>query len=577
MTSRRARSALAHLLMRLSLWATSLRTRLRIARMAKRPMAWQLALLKRMLQDNRGTTFGHMHGFGSICDHAGFAQAIPIADYEQLREYIEAEIQNGEAALTAAPPLRYVRTSGTTGKAKDVPLTTAHLAALRRIHRMAVASQYRTCPEGFAGGILAIVSPADEGQLENGKAVGAASGVVAGNTPPLLRDKFVLPGAVLTINDSKVKYLLILRLALARPDITYVGTANPSTLLTMMHLYREYEDELIADISTGTFFLDQALTPPVRASLHAHLFAAPERAKQIQSLRATSPNVRLIDLLPSLKLVVTWTCASAGVAIAALRRELGDQVRILELGYVSSEFRGTITIGKRAGSGFPTLDTHFFEFVERDVWDNRDKTPLQSTDILTLDRLRKGVEYTLIVTTPSGLYRYFINDLVRVRGFLRNTPLLQFVQKGKGVTSITGEKLYEAQVLEAVQGVMRDAGQSMRFMMMLADEEASRYCLYIERDATENETAAGIAVDVLAERIDTKMQLLNIEYHAKRESGRLLSLQAAWLAPDTLDNYRQHCVARGQREGQFKTIALAYKRNFGFDLDACCLTSCSLD
>lgn len=82
---------------------------------------------------------------------------------------------------------------------------------------------------------------------------------------------------------------------------------------------------------------------------------------------------------------------------------------------------------------------------------------------------------------------------------------------------------------------------------------------------------------MLAERIDTKMQLLNIEYHAKRESGRLLSLQAAWLAPDTFDNYRQHCVARGQREGQFKTIALAYKRNFGFDLDACCLTSCSLD
>ena len=58
--------------------------------------------------------------------------------------------------------------------------------------------------------------------------------------------------------------------------------------------------------------------------------------------------------------------------------------------------------------------------------------------------LRKGVDYYVIVTTAAGLYRYFINDLVQVTGFLHATPLFRFMQKGKGVTNITGEKLYES-------------------------------------------------------------------------------------------------------------------------------------
>lgn len=49
----------------------------------------------------------------------------------------------------------------------------------------------------------------------------------------------------------------------------------------------------------------------------------------------------------------------------------------------------------------------------------------------------------MIVTTDAGLYRYFMNDLIEVTGRFHATPTIQFVQKGSGVTSIAGEKLYE--------------------------------------------------------------------------------------------------------------------------------------
>ncbi|MGZ5170715.1 MAG: GH3 family domain-containing protein, partial [Burkholderiales bacterium] len=452
------RSALANALVKLRLRLDLLIGGRRIAALSKDPMKVQRAVLARIVSANAGTTFGQRHEFGRISSIGDYMQRVPINEYEALRPYIDAEIERNERGLTAEPPERYARTSGTTGRPKDVPLNPTHLRALRGIQATSVAFQYRSCPEAFEGAILVIVSPPSEGLMPNGKPYGSASGMVAGNTPAVVQEKFVLPAAVLTISDSRLKYLTILRLALARPDVTYLGSANPTTLLTLAKLYREYETQLLDDLRTGSFFCTHEIPKDVMRAIRSRLEPYPTRAAALERVRREHGQVRISDLWPKLRLVVTWTCASAGIAVDALRRELGPHTRILELGYVSSEFRGTITLGRQRGMGLPTLDTHFFEFAERDAWDRGERT------CLTLDQLRKGADYYVIVTTPSGLYRYFFNDVVRVSGFLHRTPLLQFRQKGKGVTNITGEKLYEAQVLAAVRAIMDEAQCAARFV-----------------------------------------------------------------------------------------------------------------
>jgi sterol desaturase/sphingolipid hydroxylase (fatty acid hydroxylase superfamily) len=522
------------------------------------PMRVQRALLARMLHENRNTSFGRQFGFAQMAGYEDFAKRVPVMEFEALRPFIEAEIERGEKALTAEPPVRYMRTSGTTGKAKDIPLTAWHLATLRRIQRTSVAYQHHTCPEAFAGSIVAIVSPADEGVLPNGKPFGSASGIVAGNTPRSVLEKFAVPAAVMTVSDSRVKYLLVLRLALARRDATYLGSANSTTLLALIKLYRENAPALIEDLRRGTFFLEEKVPEKVRSVIRPRLRADPERAAELERIHSNGTTARICDLWPDLRLVVTWTCASAGITVDALKRELAPRTRIHELGYISSEFRGTITLGRRAGSGLPTFNAHFFEFVERDRWDRGEP------EYLTLDGIRKGRDYYIIVTTQSGLYRYFINDLVRVTGRLHGTPLLKFLQKGKGVTNITGEKLYEAQVLSAVRGAMAEAGRDPRFIMMLADEEARSYYLYVEADA-----GPGLDATWLAQSVDARLKDLNVEYKAKRDSERLGAPAATLLAPDTSEAYKRFCVKHGQREGQFKMTALAYRKSFAFDLDAC--------
>jgi len=555
---RRLRAWVADLAIGATMRWTRLRGFARIAAAAHEPMRAQHALLVHLLRANRDTTFGREHGFADIHDYDEFVAHVPVADYEDLRPYVESGIRRGEAALTAETPIGYLRTSGTTGEPKDVPLVASHLDALRRIQRLAVACQHRVCPAAFAGSILAITSPAVEGTLSNGKHYGSASGIVAGCTPAVVREKFVLPAEVLEIRDSRLKYLVIARLALARRDISFLGVANPSTPLALMRCCREHATALMADLADGGFFLSAQLPEAVSRVLAGHLTPQPERAREIEALLACGEALRIADLWPDLRLVVCWTCAGAGIAARALRAELSPATRVLELGYVSSEFRGTVTIGRQAGSGLPTFDSHFFEFVERDRWDRGEP------EFLTLDRVRKGLEYYVIVTTPSGLYRYFINDLVRVTGFLRRMPLLRFVQKGKGVTSITGEKLYESQVLAAVRRVMEDAGRAVRFVMMLADEQTHAYRLYVEPDEGPRPSA-----EELARQVDRQLQSLNVEFHAKRESARLAPLSAAWLAAGTEEAVKAFAVGRGQREGQFKVVALAYRSGFDFDLDAC--------
>lgn len=551
-----ARRRLANILVRLRLWSTLLVQGWRIAHAVRDPMAIQRALLVRILHENRDSAFGREHAFAETRSYEAFVRNVPVSDYEALRPYIEAEINHGEPALTHTPPARYVRTSGSTGKPKDVPLTTEHLDALRRIHETAVAFQYRSCPDAFAGSILAIVSPSCEGVLASGKPFGAASGIVAGDTPAPVKEKFVLPAEVFAIADSRLKYLLILRLALAQRDITYVGTANATTLLALISLYRKHYRDLIEDVRRGTFFFAAELPASLLASIRSRLYACPERADELTGLHVRWPEPRIADLWPDVRLVVTWTCASAGTAVSALRRELAPRTRVLELGYVASEFRATITLGRRAGAGLPTFDTHFFEFVERDCWDRGE------AQFITLDRIRKGRDYYIVVTTLSGLYRYFINDLVRVTGFLHRTPLLRFVQKGKGVTSITGEKLYECQVVDAVNAAVTETGRALRFVVMLADEEAGAYRLYIESDPGPRPPAGA-----LGHAVDEKLARLNLEYRAKRESERLGPVDAHWLHDQAGDAYKQFCVSRGQREGQYKPVALAYCRDVGFDFD----------
>ena len=173
------------------------------------------------------------------------------------------------------------------------------------------------------------------------------------------------------------------------------------------------------------------------------------------------------------------------------------------------------------------------------------------------------MRYYVLVTTAAGLYRYFMNDLIEVTGQYRRTPVFRFVQKGRGVTSLTGEKLYEAQVIQAVQDVSRRFGVAAAFFVLVAREDSASYTLYIEGDEAEHHVKPQLEAGV-----DERLGELNLEYHGKRASGRLEPVTVAWLRRGAAADYKAACVRNGQREGQFKPAVLQYARQLPLSLDA---------
>ena len=244
------------------------------------------------------------------------------------------------------------------------------------------------------------------------------------------------------------------------------------------------------------------------------------------------------------------------MALSAITQHLPESVRIMDIGYLASEMRATVTIDINTQSGLPLLQDHFFEFAETNTWDGGNKKTVLLAD------LEVGKDYYLIVTTKAGLYRYFMNDIVTVTEKYQKTPLLKFLQKGKGVTSITGEKLYEAQLLGAVSDVLRQNDIQSVFIMGLADINTAQYQVFIETKGRP-----GFSLHDVAGLLDQALCQRNLEYKTKRASGRLKHLEVYWLRSGSFEAYMTVCLQQGQREGQFKTVALQYKDQFPFSFD----------
>lgn len=523
-----------------------------VNRMASRPAAAQQNVLRRLLVANRDTRFGVEHGFADIHDHAGLVKQVPVQDYEMLRPYVEDQRRTGVAALTAESPLFYAQTSGTTGKPKLIPITSSMLAINRDEQALFSYLQYRACPAAFAGKALGIMGAAVEGHLDSGHAVGSVSGHLYRSLPRAVHSRFVVPPEVSDISDYNLKYLVIVRLALGAPDITYLGSPNPSTFLRLLDVLNDHRELLRASLETGALDRLNELDAPVRDVVAPRI--RPNRARAAQL--ASRALLTYADLWPGIRLITTWTGGSCGIALGKLREKLPSTAAVMELGYQSTECRGTIALAPETPGGLPPLNHHFFEFVEQAGWDRG--TPA----FLTLAQLEAGRRYYILITTASGLYRYFMNDLIEVTGFFQQTPLLRFVQKGKGVTSLTGEKLYEAQTIDAVREMTTRYGVSSGFFLLVADEAASAYRLFIELDNDVRPDAQGIGAAV-----DARLGELNIEYHGKRESGRLGPLTVAWLKRGTGEAYKTACVRAGQREGQFKPPVLQYRKDIALPVE----------
>lgn len=537
------------LLINLALWIKGgLQTR-RLLREARRPRLASEHTLRDILSISKDTVFGKKHHFDEILAastdselFAMYQHLVPVNDYEALRPYVERH-KNGETGiLFPGRPEMYATTSGTTSAPKWVPMTRKYLRDVYgKMSNVWVWNFIKHRKMALSGKVFAIVGKECEGYAPDGTLYGSVSGVLVRDLPPIIKKRYTAPASVMSIEDYAARNYTLMRLAIQHWDVTLWSTANPSTILELQRAVDENLELMIEDIEKGTLSDKFAIDNSIRQELKAYMRPRPKRAKELRDKNGGRILPR--DYWKKLQILSTWKCGNTKVYMDKYLDYFDfEQTCYQELGYIATECRFGFALDMSNESVlFPHL--HYYEFVTEEDMDKPHKRFLQ------VDELEQGKRYCTYVTTYSGLFRYNMNDLVEVGGMYENTPTIHMVGKVNGIVSLTGEKLYEPQFIEAVHQAEEETKIRTKFFVGFADVNESDYHFYFEfaDEETTQETA-----DMFANVVDEKLRAINIEYESKRASFRLNAPIAHRLQKNAYARFKSACLEDGMRDGQFK-------------------------
>jgi len=175
----------------------------------------------------------------------------------------------------------------------------------------------------------------------------------------------------------------------------------------------------------------------------------------------------------------------------------------------------TIPLADGRADGLLDVGTHYFEFIPEAEHGKENPTVLEAHE------LSEGRNYYILLTTSSGLCRYDIRDVVRCTGFEHGTPLLEFLNKGSHISSLTGEKISESQVVAALKHASAELRVCLTYYTVApAWGDPPGYRLLVEG----NELASREAAERLCALAEARLRELNHEYGEKRATGRLTPL-----------------------------------------------------
>ena len=541
-------------LINLGLAIMSLPGRMSLARASRNPEKASARTLRKILNLAKNTAYGKEHHFGAIVKARKpeqlfrlYEKSVKASEYESFRPYVERH-KHGEAnVLIPGKPLMYATTSGTTSKPKWIPISQKYMKDVYDVMSHIWLDNFaRVRPKFLSGGLVVSVAKVVEGYAEDGTIFGSVSGVTAKKIPSIIRKRFVTPPEVYDISDYTARYYVMMRLAIAH-SVSYIVAPNPSTLLELIHNAEEYFDDYIEDIEKGSISKKFDVSPEIRSVLAGFTVPDPERADFLRRVKEKcGGKPQLKDWWPDMQLLSSWKCGNTAIAAEKVQQQLPAGCCYQELGYFASECRFGLVLDEGIDSTlFPNY--HYYEFIEESDLENPEPR------FLRLHELEQGKRYCIYVTTFSGLYRYNMNDLVEVGGWNGKTPKIHMVQKVNGIVSITGEKLYEKQFIEAVHEAERQSGLKANFFIGFADPEEACYDFYYE---FEKRKIRRSKAEAFTKIVDSQLMEMNIEYQSKRASHRLKEPKTFVLKRNSYDHFKRRSLLEGARDGQFKLVML---------------------
>lgn len=519
----------------------------------KDPVKAQARVLLESIGRNKDTEYGRLHKFSSIRSISDYQKLVPLCDSETMRPYINRMTRGGQNILTKDKVIFFGSTSGTTSAPKLIPST--RFSESKKTQALDLWSYYiaRDHPDVLDGKILAIISPEIEGYTEAGIPFGAESGHGYRNLPSMVKHLYVLPYEVFEIRDYDARYYSILRIGMEH-NIMDIATLNPNTLALLCQKITPWHDIIIEDIRSGTLSAKFDIPDAIRKKVAPGLRPNPRRADVLSAIAKERGRLLPKYFWPDLKLIECWKAGTMKLYLRDLANWFGD-VPTRDIGCLSTEARSSIPISDEGAGGVLAVQTNFYEFIPKEEMGNKKR------EVHLCDALVKGREYFIVVTTPGGLYRYNIDDIIRVDGFFNKTPVIEFVQKGLNAASLAGEKLYESQVNEALGRVIGRTKISVEFFCAVAEPKGTmaRYVFLAEfcgGPISRDEKKAFLKT------MEEELCRENKEYEFCRKAQLLKPPALKVVSKGEFENYRIKRVSSGVHDGQFKAPELTSDPGF---------------
>ena len=371
----------------------------------------QRRTLQMLVRKAKDTVWGREHGYASVKSYEDFAARVPIGDYASHKEYIQRMISGERNVLWPGFVKRFAMSSGTTSDTvKYIPVSAR---GLKRCHLMGgrdVTATYldRNRESRIGAGFSMVLSGGFHDEFCDGRIkAGDISAIMAHAAPSFYRRllHLVPPVSVSEIKDVQRKYDAVSDHILHCNLVSFSGVPTWNIMILEMAMKK-------AGARTAG-----ELWPDMELFAHGGMSLGPYRHK-------------LDTLFPSGKLHFIENY-NASEGFFGVQTDISDPVMTLMLDYEV-----------------------FFEFVPMSVYGRADAKAVPVWGVET------GVEYAVLVSTSSGLWRYDMGDVIR---FTKLSPYrFEFVGRTHQNINLWGEDLSVQQAEKALAKACEQCGAGVR-------------------------------------------------------------------------------------------------------------------
>jgi hypothetical protein len=506
------------------------------------PKRAQSRVLTRILRHNATTAIGRAHRFQSSQAPEGFS-AMPLSEYEDYAEWLD-RIRSGQPTILTNDPVELLQpTSGSATATKLIPYTRSLRQAFGAAIDPWIASLYLCHPSLLFGRHYWSISPNTRppqtapSRIRVGFADDAE--YLTRSQQHLSRVLFAVPPEIAQVADPDAFEHLTLLFLMREHNLRLISVWHPSFLCLLIKAIPRRLQAITRAIESGTIGDCTGLPPALRTAFEHRLTPDPARAAELRRIDTRTPDFPS-RIWPRLRVISCWTSGWTEPWLDDIRQHFPRAI-IQAKGLTATEGIVSFPVGRK-GRKACAIRSHFLEFIDQ-----------ADGGIRRAWEIAPGRDYSVVLTTQGGLYRYRLHDTVRVTGFFLRTPCIEFVTRDNLVSDLVGEKLNGSHVEDCIRATETALGIRFSFALLApCIEDQSAGYVFFAQSAPEAVTHW----DKIRDRLELELSR-NFHYHHASERSQLQPLRIFRIDGDATDSYRRHLMRKGTKAGDVKFCTLS--------------------